>query len=825
MIQFKCPHCQKAYGIKDEFAGRKATCQGCQKVMVIPAASPAAAAPPPAGAAKPAAEPPKPAAKPAAAPPPAAKAPPPAAKPSGPPPVGSPTVPAAKAPAAPKPAAANGPAAPAAPKPAAAAAPPAQAPAAAKPAPAASVVKPKPAATKPAIKKPDTPADTSVTSDTTRPPASKQATPPTGETEIDDVAADLLSDKPPPSAAEVLARQTLDFKCDWCDELIKAPSTMAGKQMPCPSCKRIVKVPLPTRAGPLDWRKSETKGPSGAKRDEKTLDDAWGNQTAAAVDERELESAGIIAEKKPPLTRGQKITRAAAAVVVVGLLAGGGFLIYRYWFHRMEEKAVARALDYLDPKGGKPELGLTAAAELRRAAAEFYLKAGDVDKAREQIRAARAALDPNEEKRRQEGKDKAEPNPPAKPGEPAGSPEREAALVELARVTAEAVPDPDYIAKAVQKRDAQKTVEQAMRDLESTLALIQAPEARSEALRRATRALVAKKRPEFAAPLAAQSRVPDKPEALGVVGLELLRADQAELAAAAAEQALEAYTVAVKYVPPPPPPDPDRPPPPKVDLKPAPVVAPSLAALCVALKKDPKDVEPVKPKPDEALNALAWRMGEAEGLARVGDVPKARDLLKGVPSATDQWRVQAALAAGALEKDPPDAGEVEAVLKPLEGDKPLPLAKDGGPGKADPSWLLLRLARLCARADKPDLAQRLAKAVPDANVRALARAAVVEAVLEKSKSGMKVEALRRRLEGGADGGPAEVAGVLDDWARDKGPDKAEVAPARLLLAVARSEARAGGGSAALKAAEAWEPETRRPFAFLGVALGIQDTGK
>lgn len=36
-IKFKCPHCQKALSVKDEFAGKRAKCSGCQKIVTIPA--------------------------------------------------------------------------------------------------------------------------------------------------------------------------------------------------------------------------------------------------------------------------------------------------------------------------------------------------------------------------------------------------------------------------------------------------------------------------------------------------------------------------------------------------------------------------------------------------------------------------------------------------------------------------------------------------------------------------------------------------------------------------------------------------------------------
>jgi len=39
-ITFACPHCSRSISVRSEWAGRKATCPGCQQNLVIPVASP-----------------------------------------------------------------------------------------------------------------------------------------------------------------------------------------------------------------------------------------------------------------------------------------------------------------------------------------------------------------------------------------------------------------------------------------------------------------------------------------------------------------------------------------------------------------------------------------------------------------------------------------------------------------------------------------------------------------------------------------------------------------------------------------------------------------
>lgn len=46
MIAFTCPGCEKAFSVKDDFAGRKTKCPKCHTVLLVPMAATAPAAPP-----------------------------------------------------------------------------------------------------------------------------------------------------------------------------------------------------------------------------------------------------------------------------------------------------------------------------------------------------------------------------------------------------------------------------------------------------------------------------------------------------------------------------------------------------------------------------------------------------------------------------------------------------------------------------------------------------------------------------------------------------------------------------------------------------------
>src|SRR5262245_43526259 len=56
-------------------------------------------------------------------------------------------------------------------------------------------------------------------------------------------AAALAEPKPDPVAAQEAA--TFEFECPQCGESVKMGREFAGKNAPCPECRRIIKVPLP----------------------------------------------------------------------------------------------------------------------------------------------------------------------------------------------------------------------------------------------------------------------------------------------------------------------------------------------------------------------------------------------------------------------------------------------------------------------------------------------------------------------------------------------------------------------------------------------------
>lgn len=574
------------------------------------------------------------------------------------------------------------------------------------------------------------------------------------------------ADAPPPKPIPAPAPTTVDFRCPQCDTDVQMPLAMAGKNAPCPECRRIVRVPLPTKKQPTDWRNVNTGGPSMAKRQsDSELAGVWSSGTAEKVTGGELIRAGVIKEKKEPWTRWQKIRAGLVLVLVAGLLFGGFVGARTFWVRGQEEKALRKALDAVEDKN--TPLDALAAAEIHRGAGEFYRRAGDqstlarvqFQKAVQRLMADRASD---------------------------GLPDRDAMLIDLAVGQAGLILDPEQFLKVKQRVLAQKQQDQTIEDIKQTLGLIRSAEARMETLRQVTRILLAQKQEDRATELAAPGILGEgQIEGLAVIGLERFRAGQTSEANILADLALDTAKEDRLAA--------------KKKEKSKKVAAPSLVALCILLKKPADKLAILHNEADP----WAERMGQAAALGWQKNFDGARGEMQNLQP-LDQWRVLAVIAAAGLEQQPPVTGPAEELAKWLDAGALAKMAEDEGKldkemSKPHPSWLLSRLVHLAAKADPTpeELAKRLADAIPDPALHARARLAVLRARLQRSNA------------------PAP-----DDWANDVDTQTTVYPLAR--EALARHNTRWTGASAALKAVEGWTPETLRPFGYIGVALGIQD---
>jgi hypothetical protein len=161
-----------------------------------------------------------------------------------------------------------------------------------------------------------------------------------GSAELEALAIDVVAEKP----AEQQEENFVDHTCPYCDETIKVGASLAGKNAPCPSCKRVIKMPQLVKTGPRDWRKPEAPSvPSGAKQAQPAAD-SWGAQPAAAkVSRQALVAAKVIKEERERWTVGQWVTRGSAAAVVLLVIIGGVFWYLGFRQGKLEDNAFALA--------------------------------------------------------------------------------------------------------------------------------------------------------------------------------------------------------------------------------------------------------------------------------------------------------------------------------------------------------------------------------------------------------------------------------------------------------------------------------------------------
>jgi hypothetical protein len=512
-------------------------------------------------------------------------------------------------------------------------------------------------------------------------PQAKAAAPPP---DLEALAASVLGDEAKPT--EDAEPKTVDFNCPQCDAELHVSAEFAGKQTPCPECRRIIKVPQLVKKDPKDWRKAGPALPSGARQnvEQPAPEGAWGSATSTSTVSRQaLVEADAIPAARERLTLAQKLKRLAATVAVAGVLAGVGWWGWNWWASNADARAIALVVSTAGKNGNT--LGPVALAELHRGAGEYYLRTNRrqcIDKANEELQTARGTAGP-------------------------ATGEHDALLIDLALTQVECGGSNDEALT-----HTRLTWNDTGREIQRTLQQIGNPDGRLAAIRAVGRKLVERGHPEMAVQLASVAcpTPADLPEAQALAGLELLRADR-KLAEKVAGQAIAGL------------------PPPKEGNPADQPVAPALIALCVAVDNANGNRNLVArlpahaQGPDQAL-ATDVRLGWIDGLGRLGKAPLARQVIGQFP-ATSPVRVQAlvVLAAGLLEQDQTaDARSAadDAVGLALNGLQPSP-------------WVILRLVQVGAQADLDEarLAD-LAKTVEDPGMRSRIQLELLRARLARS---------------------------------------------------------------------------------------------
>jgi hypothetical protein len=470
---------------------------------------------------------------------------------------------------------------------------------------------------------------------------------PAGPVDIEALAAAALADEPKP-APPPEDKRTIDFACPHCDAPLKIAIALAGKQTPCTQCRRIIKVPLPQKTEPKDWRRAgESRLPFGARREDLAMQDPLAATALARVSTEALIEADALPEARERTTWRQWLVRGIAAAAILSLVGGAALLWRSYTTTKGESNALDKALGYLEGPGKKLEGGQ--AAELHRAAAEFYVLKDKPQDAQKHIANAQRLLIAT----------------------PASN-ERDAQLIDLALVQADLAGRPEEVTKGKRLKP-----ENVYKDhLKKTLENVRAPEARLEALRSVGRKLADKSLGRFAVQLARELSYGDEAmlQATAQVGLEMLSAKDADGARTQADFAQKRYEEAVAAK----------------DNKQRRAPPPALIALRLALDQ-PDKAKALAPDPlktSEKPSPMALE-GYVEGLARKGRMDEAKSLIQKEESFSVRLRAVVALAAGAVENDRTAAARFIQDYAALAASD----AGRAGPGESV-TWLLLRLLRL-----------------------------------------------------------------------------------------------------------------------------------
>lgn len=512
---------------------------------------------------------------------------------------------------------------------------------------------------------------------------------PANPADADAMAAAAFADEQPPPAVKAVETAAIKVKCPHCDFENSFEASLAGKNRPCQNdeCRKILKVPLPKKVDPKDWRKAGADKPSAAKAEDPGFEGAWSASAATAVSRDALKRAEAIGvDEEEPRSPWQKIKFGVLALAVLGLIGFGVVWGVHKWSAKQQRGTMELALEYIDPKSKKP-----ADAKLPAEPARLIAwQAGVYELSKQNAAAARKHLDEARTLGTQ-------------------SPEKTAAMIEMAAAYSDLGGSKDEADRNVrQEWDKEKV----FTNLRAMVGQLSAPgddgrDARSYAMHLLARRLIKRGQEVRAEQLAKSITSDDAPEMLGAVGLELLAQGQRDKA----EQiALSTDNLQNREI------------------------APSLLALWLALGS--ADADPAKaksaldkatkiaPPPGNGELTRMVRVGYAEGLARQGKLNEARTLAWRNGDAIDRLRAGAAVAAAVVDSKPGDHDDLKACALFLEGELK---------GRQVPLWLMMRLTQLSARAGRADLGEKFAATIADPGLKAWAQLLALRAKLKATE--------------------------------------------------------------------------------------------
>ncbi len=505
--------------------------------------------------------------------------------------------------------------------------------------------------------------------------------------EIEEFAAAALTDEPKPQNVEAKDVGTVTFHCSFCDEEIEVSAELAGQQTPCPECRRIIKVPLPTKKEPLDWRKVTARGPAaGMRRDEPAAPEgAWGSTNASRVSSVAIQEAQEL--EKPPLTTKQWIKRGILVAGVLVVIGAGAWAFMHFRGQNLQNKAFTLALKSV-PELGKSTLTNLHATEIHRALAEYLMREGQIGDARKHLAKAQALLN----------------------AEAAGKPSTDVESMALDLVLTWT----DLFGTPAQAQAGERVAwAEAPKDLRATLNTISSPEARAETIRHLARKLAVRASMDDAKPLLETVALQlgtetSRPEMLAVVGLELFRARHRP------EAELFALKAAGLY---------------ETGAAPRTATSPSLIGLLAALgqeKMAERTMGVAVARPESSNLSADARVGFATGWAFAGNHDQALRLAEALGAAPDRFAALLAVATATGATHPAETRKaVESAVAVVEKEMN---------GRVPDGWSLVRFSQAAAVAGITEPLTPIIENTSDVALRQRAEVELVRGQLQKSST-------------------------------------------------------------------------------------------
>ncbi len=194
-------------------------------------------------------------------------------------------------------------------------------------------------------------------------------------TDAEALAAAALAEEAQQQKQETSASK-IRVECSGCGEKFEVDAAMAGKNVRCPACGKIVRVPMPKADKPVDWRQSDGGRPSLAKSAEPAPTGAWEVQRKGVSGEairkagaHEIEDEDDIRERKI-----RRIKFTLYGLALTGVIAFAVIWIIRARSDRKQEKWMEQAVHEIEDKneGSKrPEYH----AVIHQYALEYFVRA------------------------------------------------------------------------------------------------------------------------------------------------------------------------------------------------------------------------------------------------------------------------------------------------------------------------------------------------------------------------------------------------------------------------------------------------------------------